>query len=114
MCILLDTLLFGHIQFVVIEKVCDWLFFFFQAEDGIRDLTVTGVQTCALPIFPCARCPCRGPWESTPAEAAGCRAANARGVARGAPRGAQSSRRARCVRHCRPAQIGRASCRERV
>src|SRR2546427_5785996 len=28
------------------------LFFFFQAEDGIRDLTVTGVQTCALPICP--------------------------------------------------------------
>src|SRR5688572_33432783 len=27
------------------------MFFFFQAEDGIRDLTVTGVQTCALPIF---------------------------------------------------------------
>src|SRR5256886_7232572 len=25
--------------------------FFFQAEDGIRDLTVTGVQTCALPIY---------------------------------------------------------------
>src|SRR6266516_7413253 len=28
-----------------------FLFFFFQAEDGIRDRTVTGVQTCALPIF---------------------------------------------------------------
>src|SRR2546430_8760448 len=28
-------------------------FFFFQAEDGIRDLTVTGVQTCALPIYSC-------------------------------------------------------------
>src|SRR5256886_12430476 len=28
---------------------------FFQAEDGIRDLTVTGVQTCALPICPCAQ-----------------------------------------------------------
>src|SRR5256885_6824644 len=28
------------------------LFFFFQAEDGIRDYKVTGVQTCALPIFP--------------------------------------------------------------
>src|SRR2546430_8931608 len=28
-----------------------FVFFFFQAEDGIRDLTVTGVQTCALPIF---------------------------------------------------------------
>src|SRR2546421_12934104 len=28
-----------------------FLIFFFQAEDGIRDLIVTGVQTCALPIF---------------------------------------------------------------
>jgi len=27
------------------------LFFFFQAEDGIRDDLVTGVQTCALPIL---------------------------------------------------------------
>src|SRR5687768_17731686 len=27
-------------------------FFFFQAEDGIRDVAVTGVQTCALPIYP--------------------------------------------------------------
>src|SRR2546428_8860039 len=27
------------------------MFFFFQAEDGIRDLIVTGVQTCALPIL---------------------------------------------------------------
>src|SRR2546429_4756891 len=30
---------------------CSWLFFFFQAEDGIRDVAVTGVQTCALPIY---------------------------------------------------------------
>src|SRR5256884_1605858 len=29
-----------------------YLFFFFQAEDGIRDVAVTGVQTCALPISP--------------------------------------------------------------
>src|SRR5438034_6112446 len=29
----------------------DYHFFFFQAEDGIRDHCVTGVQTCALPIF---------------------------------------------------------------
>src|SRR5256885_4692020 len=28
------------------------VFFFFQAEDGIRDYKVTGVQTCALPISP--------------------------------------------------------------
>src|SRR2546430_12944565 len=32
------------------ERMCGSDFFFFQAEDGIRDLTVTGVQTCALPI----------------------------------------------------------------
>src|SRR5256886_17155300 len=36
------------------------LFFFFQAEDGIRDLTVTGVQTCALPISPPPPCVLRG------------------------------------------------------
>src|SRR5258708_5610484 len=33
----------------IISVVC---FFFFQAEDGIRDDLVTGVQTCALPIYP--------------------------------------------------------------
>src|SRR5438874_4634765 len=32
-----------------------FIYFFFQAEDGIRDLYVTGVQTCALPILPFAR-----------------------------------------------------------
>src|SRR6266404_427819 len=32
-------------------------FFFFQAEDGIRDKLVTGVQTCALPISPIVRLP---------------------------------------------------------
>src|SRR5216684_5952390 len=30
----------------------DDIIFFFQAEDGIRDVAVTGVQTCALPIYP--------------------------------------------------------------
>src|SRR2546430_12013697 len=35
----------------IISKFMWCWFFFFQAEDGIRDLTVTGVQTCALPIF---------------------------------------------------------------
>src|SRR5215204_7120661 len=34
-----------------------FFFFFFQAEDGIRDHCVTGVQTCALPIFPVATVP---------------------------------------------------------
>ena len=32
------------------RKVCCICVFFFQAEDGIRDYKVTGVQTCALPI----------------------------------------------------------------
>src|SRR5687767_15198711 len=34
-----------------INILCLFFFFFFQAEDGIRDKLVTGVQTCALPIF---------------------------------------------------------------
>ena len=33
---------------IITGKIC---VFFFQAEDGIRDRLVTGVQTCALPIF---------------------------------------------------------------
>src|SRR5688572_32546290 len=37
-------------MFVLVMKCHFFTFFFFQAEDGIRDLTVTGVQTCALPI----------------------------------------------------------------
>src|SRR5690606_40739369 len=50
--------------------------FFFQAEDGIRDFHVTGVQTCALPIFALACCSfgslrlacallCNGAWRHT-------------------------------------------------
>src|SRR2546421_4575634 len=41
------------VVFRVVRSVCYAVylfFFFFQAEDGIRDLIVTGVQTCALPI----------------------------------------------------------------
>src|SRR5437667_7680069 len=60
-------------------------FFFFQAEDGIRDRDVTGVQTCALPIcsrsmpaptpragsrassaWPIPRSPRRRPWSTSP------------------------------------------------
>src|SRR2546430_12466896 len=37
-----------HKQGLRVHLLC---LFFFQAEDGIRDLTVTGVQTCALPIL---------------------------------------------------------------
>ena len=38
-----------HIVVGCIVLFC--FFFFFQAEDGIRDTSVTGVQTCALPIL---------------------------------------------------------------
>src|SRR3989442_5832981 len=34
----------------IISNIMSFFFFFFQAEDGIRDADVTGVQTCALPI----------------------------------------------------------------
>src|SRR5207245_3143649 len=81
-------------------------FFFFQAEDGIRDATVTGVQTCALPI-------------SSPDAAV---------MLVSLPRLKTSARALTiCPRHRvlsittlpsalpgTPAKIGRASCRERV
>src|SRR5256885_7047066 len=46
----------GESSYVVLLASGSWLnffdhFFFFQAEDGIRDYKVTGVQTCALPIY---------------------------------------------------------------
>src|SRR5256885_12384496 len=40
-------------------------FFFFQAEDGIRDYKVTGVQTCALPISICSAVASPGPTTAT-------------------------------------------------
>src|SRR3989475_8102007 len=87
------------------------IFFFFQAEDGIRDLTVTGVQTCALPISGAAR----GAAHSGPGRL---------GERRRRLRGTQSA--GRRGDHLLPeeaphlrrledrGEIGRASCRERV
>src|SRR5437868_13606625 len=40
---------------MIVLVVLFLVFFFFQAEDGIRDRNVTGVQTCALPICPSFR-----------------------------------------------------------
>src|SRR2546430_10554333 len=40
-----------HARTTDLEQARVLCLFFFQAEDGIRDLTVTGVQTCALPIL---------------------------------------------------------------
>ena len=44
----------GFVYFFLFFFLC--CFFFFQAEDGIRDVAVTGVQTCALPIYPIGPC----------------------------------------------------------
>src|SRR5258708_10935093 len=62
------------------------LFFFFQAEDGIRDDLVTGVQTCALPILAAAIAnvaantrwprPLRTAWRRTPTRTRGGHGAN--------------------------------------
>src|SRR5262249_56514300 len=46
---LMAVLLLATCVLVVCTTLC--VFFFFQAEDGIRDWSVTGVQTCALPIL---------------------------------------------------------------
>src|SRR4030066_592022 len=62
------------------------MFFFFQAEDGIRDSSVTGVQTCALPICRTGSCARRRRRRDGPARArarARARGGNGRGAGRG-------------------------------
>src|SRR5437763_17089471 len=73
---------------VIEDRIIVSFFFFFQAEDGIRDTSVTGVQTCALPISRTR--------PGTPAAA----------------RPSPASRPMPTV--LAPSEIGRASCRERV
>src|SRR5688572_4465047 len=77
---------------------------YFQEEDGIRDLTVTGVQTCALPIWPAA--PISRARSSTSR-----RTRSARG--RWAPPAAAEPSTA-SSRTAAPTEIGRASCRGRA
>src|SRR2546429_7403365 len=65
--LLIDTRTFARVTADALElPVSDYtiyvvmvFFFFFQAEDGIRDVAVTGVQTCALPICNFNRSKCR-------------------------------------------------------
>src|SRR3712207_9518973 len=79
---------------------------FFQAEDGIRDIGVTGVQTCALPIWPGGRRGAHpGRWRLPPAVLD--RAGRLPGHAGADGGGAAPPPRPRL-------QIGRASCRARV
>src|SRR4051794_41769236 len=79
-----------------------FLFFFFQAEDGIRDGRVTGVQTCALPISRgSARASAACQWAACPAPAV--------------PGAFRALFWAGCPAACRAASpgIGRAACRGR-
>src|SRR5688500_20162663 len=80
--------------------------FFFQAEDGIRDYKVTGVQTCALPIWSATSRRPRG--RGRPGRAPRARQRPGRG--RRAP---GRSRSAPPPGRPRGRKIGRASCRER-
>src|SRR2546422_6156357 len=86
------------------------MFFFFQAEDGIRDVAVTGVQTCALPICrrldPLADAYTVNHWSGVQCKHLREDQAADYGDAQGA---AQLGTRPEPNR-----QIGRASCRERV
>src|SRR5207302_4568895 len=89
--------------------------FFFQAEDGIRDFHVTGVQTCALPIFGCGM-KASQEWEHLVTDQPSLGLRVARIGAEGEPVVAaiHLGLRAPDVEQ-RPhdAEIGRASCRER-
>src|SRR2546427_8749753 len=76
-------------------RLLRYVFFFFQAEDGIRDLTVTGVQTCALPIWLFA---CQGPQAGSGLNRKGWRGGRAQGSARAA--GSRSEER-RVGKECR-------------
>src|SRR5205085_3889720 len=90
------------------------LLFFFQAEDGIRDLTVTGVQTCALPISVVSTATAEGFYPAPAAVAVdttGAGDALAAGYLVGGPeRAMQAAASAIGL----IGEIGRASCRERV
>src|SRR5437016_9510560 len=114
--------------FVLFSYLFIFFFFFFQAEDGIRDWSVTGVQTCALPIS--ARIEGgntqgerRGLAErvahgrSLPAGGAGAARQSARRRRTGEGAGRQTPRRLAGRAQGGEAvagKIGRASCRERV
>src|SRR5207244_6117378 len=89
------------------DRLC---LFFFQAEDGIRDDLVTGVQTCALPIST-GTCSKVAPIMDT--------LSNARGIGTSATSGTpwgfpfRRSRARSALISTRSTEIGRASCRER-
>src|SRR5690349_22952572 len=93
--------------------LCLNLFFFFQAEDGIRDLYVTGVQTCALPISPgtCGPVDLRHTAASV-LSGAGLSRDQFRRIQHHHARHHEPAHDAESARHHAVAEIGRASCRK--
>src|SRR5256885_9453354 len=91
----------------------DVFFFFFQAEDGIRDYKVTGVQTCALPIFQLAVRP-----RAARAKPSTWLPESPMKAAAGRPgrrlKGRKAAHASASARASAKTEIGRASCRERV
>src|SRR3712207_8862935 len=104
-----DTM--GHVTKISSDFLC-----FFQAEDGIRDIGVTGVQTCALPISTCCS-PRRRPATSRARWCSGAMVLGRDGARDGrqadALIAARRRRNSARIRLC-PCKIGRASCRERA
>src|SRR2546429_1398676 len=89
-----------------------FIFFFFQAEDGIRDVAVTGVQTCALPICPRLVDRPDRPDEGVLDQVGRVELAPQPGVQVGP--GEDPQVRPEPLQGLRLVEIGRASCRERV
>src|SRR5690606_2537231 len=88
---------------------CFAFFFFFQAEDGIRDFHVTGVQTCALPIFPLGqlgRQLRRGPHGRRRIPGEGLKARRRLADLRPPPRGVREPAARRPALICRPPPAG--------
>src|SRR5438105_9515260 len=92
-------------MFVWTRRVSTSLFFFFQAEDGIRDPLVTGVQTCALPICSASRTKSRSNHQRRRlrwrARLGSGRAAQNRGGDRLVARGGERSEERRVGKECR-------------
>src|SRR2546429_443422 len=104
----------GRVQQTYKHSVPRFFVFFFQAEDGIRDVAVTGVQTCALPIL-------NGHTDNMGTHDGNMDLAMRRAQAvrdwlqRKAPANFPDNRfRIQAYGDSKPVEIGRASCRERV
>src|SRR5256885_4556081 len=94
--------------------ICSHNVFFFQAEDGIRDYKVTGVQTCALPIFDQQSTYTRSPYIEETSVPNRRRRRLSTAMSAVAALAVASPAAVIAVSDLSASKIGRASCRERV